>query len=294
MGDAATTAVDTASTAPAATTVVSTTTPATAATAATATTAAPAAPSEWSSNFSDDLKSYVTERGFKDPAAVVEGYRNLEKLRGVPEDRLLKLPEKADDVEGWKKIFTKLGTPESPEGYSLPKEGNDPKVVEAVAKMYFESGLTAKQAEVLNQKMAEYVGASKKASQEALEAKSKQEDEALRKEWGQAFEQNKQMAKAAALKYGVTEEMINSMEKAIGLPATMKHFYLVGSKLGEGKFVTGADGKASVVMTPGQAKARRDALSKDPSFGAKLLANDVHANEEWNRLHELMSPEIQI
>ena len=72
------------------------------------------APADWTSGFNDELKGYVTSKGFKDPASVLESYRNSEsligKLKGVGSDRIIGLPEKADAPE-WKDNWNKLGTP---------------------------------------------------------------------------------------------------------------------------------------------------------------------------------------
>jgi len=48
---------------------------------------------EWYAGIADEgLRGYVQTKGFKDPGALAESYRNLEKLQGVPQERLLKLP----------------------------------------------------------------------------------------------------------------------------------------------------------------------------------------------------------
>ena len=83
-------------------------------------------PTDWTTGLNDDLRSYVQNKGFKDTAAVVESYRNFKKLHGVPQDRILKLPENLDTPEG-RAISERLGAPKDAKDYSinLPKEGAD-------------------------------------------------------------------------------------------------------------------------------------------------------------------------
>src|SRR5690606_18358521 len=103
MSEATTTAA-----APAAATTTTTTPAAPAATTTTQTTA-----TDWTSGFSDDLKGFVQNKGFKDPASVLDSYRNLEKLMGTPKERLLRLPENMDDANAMGEIYTRLGRPQT-------------------------------------------------------------------------------------------------------------------------------------------------------------------------------------
>ena len=82
---------------------------------------------KWFDSFDADTKDYITQKGFGDAKSVVESYRNLEKLRGVPQDRLLKLPDAnaGGDAPEWNEVYNKLGKPATPEGYGL--QAKDPK-----------------------------------------------------------------------------------------------------------------------------------------------------------------------
>ena len=58
------------------------------------------ASTDWTSGLTDEMRGYVQNKGFKAPQDVVESYRNFEKLHGVPQDRILKLPENLDTQRG--------------------------------------------------------------------------------------------------------------------------------------------------------------------------------------------------
>src|SRR4051812_22872278 len=78
-------------------------------TAATTTTTTAAANAPWYGGVADaELRGFAELKGWKSPDDALVSYRNLEKLQGVPPERLLKLPEKADDP-AWSEIHGKLG-----------------------------------------------------------------------------------------------------------------------------------------------------------------------------------------
>lgn len=126
----------------------------------------------WTDGFSDDLKGFVELKGFKGPDAVADAYRNLEKLRGVPEERLLRLPEKMDDAEGMASVYDRLGRPEAPDKYTRAvPEGFDDGVFKAIAAEAHKAGLTDKQFATMQQGLVAQ-SAAVAAAQEAASVKA--------------------------------------------------------------------------------------------------------------------------
>lgn len=248
-----------------------------------------AAPTQdWYSSFNDDMKGYVQNKGFKDPAAVVDSYRNLEKLMGAPKERLLKLPEKDDSPE-WNDIYSKLGKPSKPEEYNF-KLGNESDFKWA-QQAFHEAGLTAKQAAALAEKWTGYQESSMKGQQEQFNQKIEQETVGLKKEWGMAYDKNIEQAKRAVSALGVPGEAIDALEKSIGFSAVMKMMHGLGSKLGEDSFVSGQNKQNFGAMTPESAQNRITSLRGDPAFVQKYVAGDVSAREEMEKLHRWAYPD---
>src|SRR4051812_33433335 len=82
-------------------------------------TGAPAA-FDWKTAGLDDASAaFVAEKQFKDMSTAIQSHRNLEKLVGVPADKLLRLPTD-DSPEAWNAIYDKLGRPKDAAGYNLP------------------------------------------------------------------------------------------------------------------------------------------------------------------------------
>jgi hypothetical protein len=64
-----------------------------------------------------ELREFIQNKGWNDPAEMAQGYRNLEKLVGGEK---LPLPKGDTDSEGWERVFKAPGMPAKPEDYQLP------------------------------------------------------------------------------------------------------------------------------------------------------------------------------
>lgn len=242
---------------------------------------------DWTASFSDDLKGFVQTKQFKDPSAVVESYRNLEKLTGAQE-KLIRLPEKEDAPE-WAQVYEKLGRPKEAKEYQLemPAEGGDKEFLEEARSKFHELGLNRKQAETLakwwNQKAANVSAQSEEQRTAAVLADA----ENLKKEWGMAYDQNLGAAKNATKKFGIDEATLDKMESALGYSGLIKFMHNLGSKIGEASFISG-DGKTSGfggVMSPEQARGQLAALNQDSDFIRRYAEGGA---PERQKMEELM------
>lgn len=252
-----------------------------------------ATPPDWMSGFNDDLKGYVQNKGFKDPSAVLESYRNLEKHLGAPKERILQLPEKSDDP-AWNDIYGKLGRPEKADDYKIeiPQGHGDEKFAAWAKGTFHELGLSAKQAETLAQKWNGYVAEGLKGQVEAQQAEADRQDKALQQKWGAAYEQNIGVAREAMAKFGVDTAKIDQLESALGYAGVIELLYTIGAATGEHSFVGGNNGGggANRAMTPQQAKAEYDRLMTDKNWVAKWVSGDKEARELKSRLVQFMNP----
>lgn len=244
-------------------------------------------PGDWMAGFSDDQKGYVANKGFKGPLDVLDSYRNFEKLQGVPQDRILKLPENMDTPEA-RAVWERLGTPKDVKGYNLevPKEGGDPKMAEWAAAKFLELGIPKTMAEKLNQAWNERAAQAMTAHQENMMAMVKNADAALRKEWGMAYDQNRIVADAGAKNAGMSPDEAKALGMALGPDKAMRLLHKIGAATGESSFINGrpaADG----TLAPNQARTKQTELMKDQNFYSRLMNNDASAKAEWQRLGEM-------
>ena len=263
---------------------------------AAATSAPPASsPSDWLSSLSEESKGYIQVKGFKDPAAVVESYINLEKLHGVPAENLLKLPTKDDDVEGWNQVHTRLGRPAKAEDYKIPApaQGQTDENFSNWAKNAFhQAGLSTKQAEKLATQFNEFAATSQAQQQQVSAQAGKTAEAELKREWGGAYEQNMRLIDKAAVQLGMKDEHLAALRQAMGPAAAVKFVHNLAVSLGgEDKFVGGAHGGFNGALTPGAAQSKIKALKSDKEFTMRYINGDVKALEEMELLHKFAYPE---
>lgn len=248
------------------------------------------------SGFQDaEVKGYAEMKGFKDPESVVRSYRDLEKLRGVPEERLLKLPEKLDDAEAMAAVFTRLGRPETPEGYELPviREGQPEDTNPFLQKTFHEAGLNKQQATKLATALGERAKTVAEAHQQKLAEIQAEKEMNLKNEWGAAYQQNMGQVAKIAEAMGITKEQMLVMEDAIGVDTLAKGIYnLVGKfgiKLGEDDPSAGGNG-GHFALSPAAAKARIEYLKADAEWSQNYLNGKPENVAEMNRLQQLAFP----
>lgn len=249
----------------------------------------------WYSGFSDtDLKGYVEVKGFKDPQTMAESYRNLEKLRGVPQERLLTLPEKLDDDKAMADVYKRLGRPEKASEYDvkLPPGVSDD-FANWARDNFHNLGLSKKQGETLASKWNERIVADAKSHEDKIVADSNVQHEKLKQEWGAAFEHNINEVRALAKATGLTAETYQSLEATMGVDGFAKFMHgLVtkfGIKLGDHAFQTGEFNQNSFgPLSPAAAKAKLDMLMSDKEWVAKYTANSAKEKQEMETLQRYM------
>lgn len=250
---------------------------------------APNAAGNWYDGFQDnELKGYVQNKGWKDPADLAVGYKNLEKLLGAEK---MPMPKGADDAEGWNRVYDALGRPKSAEDYKLPvPQGDDGTFAKVAAGKFHELGLTAKQAEGLAAWYNEQGNGRMTQMQQELAAKAESDMQSLKQEWGGAFDENVEYGRRAAREYGLNAEKLSALENALGTGEMLKLMATIGRAQGESEFVTSSTGN-TFGMTPSAAQQRISALRADKTWTAKYISGDADARSEMQRLMNLAYPE---
>lgn len=260
-----------------------------------------AAPASWFEGAAPEDVGYLQNRGWdKLPArdaalAAGKAHREAEKLIGAPAEKIVRLPNDANDVEGWRQVQRRLGAPADEKGYDFSTikhaDGTalDANTSAAWAKRALDLGLTpAKATELMSALVREKDGINVASTQEA-EAKLAVERDTLTKNWGTNFEANKFVAQQAAAKLGVTPVEVAALEKVVGYARVMEMFRNVGSKIGEDRFVTSpAPGGGAAPMTREQAVDRKGSLMKDETWVKAYLGGDAEKAREMTALNRMI------
>jgi hypothetical protein len=245
----------------------------------------------WAASFKNEaLKTYVQEKKFTDVEQLAERYQNLEKLRGVPDDRLLKLPEKMEGVEA-RAIWERLGAPKEAKGYEIPRiENGDNSFADWAETVFHKAGVPKSQALEIVNAYSEFGSNFQKAQSEGRIKAMQQGDEALKKEWGAAYEQNVGVAKQGVRILGLDAKTLDLMEAGLGREALYKNLQKIGLGMAESTFVDGTPAPSAKSETAQEAADKIKQLQSDRKFGKKLSRGDVEASNEWNRLHKIAFP----
>lgn len=240
-----------------------------------------------------DIKAWTANKGFENPEVAMTSYQNLEKLMGHDRaGRTVVLPGDDASPEDRAAFLSKLGRPDKPDGYEMPKEGVDEGFVKWAKDSFHDAGLTSKQAKALTDKWQEFVGTRTEATQQESQSRFAGETDRLRKEWGAAFDEKVKVVDRAAAQFGLDSESLTALRNAWGPHKAMTFFERIGSGLGDSEFITGQGQKSfSGAMTPTQASGRIKELQRDNSFVTKYVAGDVGARSEMERLHKWAYPE---
>lgn len=243
----------------------------------------------WYGDFKNsDLKSYVESKKFTDPEQMAERYKNLEGLKGVPEERLLKLPEKMDGPEA-KVIWEKLGTPKDISGYEFDEKGQDPQFLGWAKETFLKNNLTKAQGQAVLKEYNDLMTKSLTDQKTQRESAILQADEKLKKEWGAEYEANVNLAKQGAKILGLDAKTLDVIEAMQGREGLFKTLKTIGVGVGEANFVDGSN-STQTPLTAEQAQAELKQLINDRKFAKAIAKGDVEATEKWNRLNKIAAP----
>lgn len=226
--------------------------------------AVPAAesPKTWFDGFADEDKGYLQNKGWNNDdgtKSMLASYKNLEKLRGVPEERLLKLPEKMDDAESMGKIYDRLGRPEKPEDYGYKAEAGqelDADRVKWASTIAHKMGLNKGQFKDLVNNTYKYESELIASHQQQQEQERVASLAKLNDEWGSAKDERTHLAERGLMHFMTdkSEEAVAKMQQLLGHAEVMKMFANIGQSIGEDK-IPQPDGERPFGYSPEQAKS---------------------------------------
>lgn len=194
-------------------------------------------------------------------------------------------------------FWSKLGRPGKAEEYELPKEGMpadfqvDDERARVMQTKAFALGLTAQQFAGMVRADANYQQTAREAFLTAQTVELEKVNTALKAEFGEAFDQNIAMAKAAALEFGGQDFLTYLTTSGLGNhPLAVKAWVKVGKALGSDE-IKGTGGGTKHTMEPAAAEAELARLMGDDKYQKALYdkSDPGHAaadarNKELNAL----------
>lgn len=228
----------------------------------------------WTAGMEQDTVDYLKAKGLdgigKDEAfdKVLNSYRNLEKKAGVPEDRLIKLPEEGDD-DAMNSLYDRLGRPEDKDGYATPEGDteNDPVLGWAKEALY-NAGVSKDKGEAILNSYNEMVKEMAEEVQKEVELRQEQEINDLKKEWGSHYDARIQSAREFAGAIGLSPDELNAIEHVVGSRGLLDKLYNASQSIKTDTVVTNRD----MGTTPEEARGKIKLLQNEIAVDPKRLA----------------------
>lgn len=244
-------------------------------------------------SFEGDALGYIQNKGWDKEGGItklVDSYKSLESMRGVPEDRLLKLPEGED---GWDEVYKRLGKPDEVKGYDYnAPEGQeiDQGRMDWFNKLAHDLHLNKTQ----HNKLAEATQAYETEIFKGMEDKAGDERtielNKLKDEWGNAYEERIELG-SRAMRAFADKDTMNKLEDAMGSnSAVIRLFAKIGESISEHK-LPAADGDRQFGQTPemiaDDIQTLKDEIKADPARLANFNKNIGADIEKLARLRKL-------
>jgi hypothetical protein len=247
-------------------------------------------------------EEYRTDPAFKDikdPATLAKSYRHAASMVGLDKSLVLRLPA-SEDAPEWAEVHARLGRPETPDKYEFPElpaqllDGVEPAAREA----FHKAGLTGKQGRAVMELYAGQVQAAETARLERAAQLEEAVETDLRREWGEAFDDQLHLANRAIAQAGgaplgklLQETRMPDGTRMGNHPLLIKAFAELGKRTAEPNTLKGgSSGGGEAPLTPEQAEAELKELRGDKEFYAARRdpkhAGHAAATARWERLNQ--------
>lgn len=239
----------------------------------------------WMEALPEELREDATLKSIQDFPSMAKMLVSGQKMVG--KDKIV-VPGKESTDEDWGNIFDRLGRPEKSEGYKLEKPELpedmpwDDRLVSSFQDIAHKTGLLPKQAKDVYDW---YNGVAKavhlenqRIEQETFEGA----EAALKKEWGQAYDQKLELAQTAVRAFAGEDEIKAIEEEGLGNdPRVIKLFANIGSAISEDKLKG-----VYQVSTPVEVQSEINKVLGDPEHPYHQKKHPEHASAV-NAMQEL-------
>jgi hypothetical protein len=260
--------------------------------------AAAAAASPYAS-FDEGTRGYLQNKGLdkKTPLEalleVSKFHREAEKFVGAPANELVRLPKDPNAPE-WEGVHQRLGKPKEAKEYdftTVKRTGDKPlegALLDTIREAAFEGNLSKDGATRVAAKIVKHLDQVEANSTSEKAAALITEKKALADNWGPNAAANMVIAQGAVKALGVTPEAVAALEGVTGYAKVMEMFRLIGSKIGEDKFVGGGGGGGTNVMTKEAAIAEKKSLMDDKAWATRYLNGGREEKKQLDALDRII------
>lgn len=257
---------------------------------------------DFRNGLSPEWQGHSAIQDIKTLDSLVKTFVHSQSMIGADKDDIIRKPKEGATPEQLKEYALALGMPETSDGYGdfqgeFPENfGDMTDAVSEMKKAFHELHVPKDMGDALMKKFFESKISDFENSKQLVMDSSLKSEENLKSLWGDAYDQNIGIAKAA----------LNQFDPDGGLKQVLKEFHLssnehlvklfheIGKRTLDSSMVMGISG-GSMKMAPAEAKAKLDSMQSDPAFVAKLMSSDRTvadaANKERTELFNIAYPD---
>jgi len=195
----------------------------------------------WKEAISQEYRSNPNIEKFTELDALAKSYINAVSMIGTDK---IPLPGKSATDEQWNEVYNKLGRPESPDKYTLELKTDvapvDENIIKGFAQNAHKLGLNNKQAQGILEFYKSTLEGSAKEMAVNMESAQAEATNALRAEWGRAYDDNLRKAANVAQTYLEPELLDTQLRDGSRLgdnPKIIKAFANIANLLSEDKII---------------------------------------------------------
>lgn len=238
----------------------------------------------------EELREHPSLSPIKDVGNLARSYVNAQRLIGSDKVPLPKNPTE-EDLDN---IYSRLGRPDTPQGYEFATDGNI--ITEDMASQYADIAhglrLSPEQAAGVLDYYKSTVEQSSEGQAAQAEKQAEQTTLELQKEWGNAFESKVTAAKDIVEQFGGSDLLQMKLEDG-SLVGNNAAFIKAFAAMGDFKSTvtsedTVSDNASNRAFTPAMAQQEIDTVMNDKSHAYWNRRDPIGRERAVNRMQELM------
>ena len=247
-------------------------------------------PENWKDSLPQEFRDEPSMAAINNVEALVKSYVHSQKMLGRGK---MSIPDQNSSDADWAQIYSQLGLPEKFEDYTfdVPKNSNfEDGFLTKLKEVGHKQGILPRQMKGLVEWYSEANNEAIKTHENQMKAETLENMTKLKTEWGQAFDQNLNMAKAA-IKASNLGETIDRWLDDTGLgddPNMIRLLSAMGQMLKEDKLI-GEFGEAAAA--PKELQSRIDEIQQSDAYKKGEHPNHKKTITELEGLFKQMHPE---
>lgn len=252
----------------------------------------------WIERVEPEVKGYLEMRGLATKSvedialASIKGHQEASKMLSYPQNEIVRVPKDLNDP-AMKNVWQRLGAPNDAAGYDFStikhSDGKEvaPETIAAFRNAAFERSIPKDMAIDMAKAHVKLLDAQRTADLAEYTAKVQESTQALKTSWGKNYDANMVIAKTAATANGIKPETVAALEKSTSYAEVMEFLRVIGTKTGEGRFVTPNTPGQNTPMTKEEAKAQIAELKSDQEWRTQYLNGDKKAARQHEELQRI-------